>query len=66
MLGEPSRRFTVLDTMALVGAVGIGLALARAYQSSMESAAVSSTENCRLNEATRLARDYDPAMPGPA
>jgi hypothetical protein len=27
---------------------------------------VSATENCRLNEATRLARDYDPAMPGPA
>jgi hypothetical protein len=39
MLGEPSRRFTVLDAMALVAAVGIGLALARAYQSSMESAA---------------------------
>jgi hypothetical protein len=38
MLGEPSRRFTVLDAMALVAAVGIGLALARAYQWSMDSA----------------------------
>ena len=27
---------------------------------------VSATENCRVNEAARLARDYDPAMPGPA
>ena len=27
---------------------------------------VSATEDCRLTEATRLARDYDPAMPGPA
>ena len=30
------------------------------------SCVVSATENCRLTEATRLARDYDPAMPGPA
>jgi hypothetical protein len=27
---------------------------------------VSATEDCRLTGATRLARDYDPAMPGPA
>jgi hypothetical protein len=40
MLGAPSRRFTILDAMALVAAVGIGLALTLAYQSSMESAAV--------------------------
>jgi hypothetical protein len=39
MHGEPSRRFTVLDALALVAAVGIGLALARAYQASMDSAA---------------------------
>jgi hypothetical protein len=39
MQGEPSRRFTILDALALVAAVGIGLALARAYQSSMDSAA---------------------------
>ena len=39
MQDEPSRRFTILDALALVAAVGIGLALARAYQSSMDSAA---------------------------
>lgn len=39
MHGAPPRKFTVLDALALIAAVGIGLALARAYQSSMDSAA---------------------------
>jgi hypothetical protein len=38
MLGEPIRKFTIMDAMVLVTAVGIGLALVRAYQSTIESA----------------------------
>src|SRR4051794_11857717 len=48
MLGQPSRRFTVLDALALVAAVGIGLGLARAYQSSMDTAAAGVAMNYPL------------------
>ncbi|QDV32407.1 hypothetical protein [Tautonia plasticadhaerens] len=38
MISEPTRKFTVLDIMALVAAAAVGLMLARVYQASMDSA----------------------------
>jgi hypothetical protein len=38
MPGEPTRKFTVLDIMALAAAAAVGLMLARLYQASMDAA----------------------------